>query len=112
MSKFKSTRVAFVLIAVCASLAMFSPADVSVRAKAERAVPSNIRVTPPAPLFDGKERVAELAQRRQRVAEKLGPDSMLILFSTEARNYTNDVNYPYRQENNLYYLTMFVHSKD
>jgi len=105
MSKFKSTRVAFVLIAVCASLAMFSPADVSVRAKAERAVPSNIRVTPPAPVFDGKERVAELVQRRQRVAEKLGPDSMLILFSTEARNYTNDVNYPYRQENNLYYLT-------
>jgi Xaa-Pro aminopeptidase len=30
---------------------------------------------------------------------------MLILFSTEPRVYANDVNYPYRQENNLYYLT-------
>ena len=30
---------------------------------------------------------------------------MLILFSTEPRVYTNDVDYPYRQENNLYYLT-------
>ena len=30
---------------------------------------------------------------------------MLVLFSAEPRLYTNDVNYLYRQENNLYYLT-------
>jgi Xaa-Pro aminopeptidase len=30
---------------------------------------------------------------------------MLILFSTEPRVYTSDVDYEYRQENNLYYLT-------
>lgn len=105
MPSFKSTRVAFVLIAVCASLAMLNPADVSVRAIAERSVAPNIRITPPAPVFDTKERIAELAQRRQRVAEKLGPQSLLILFSTEPRVYSNSVNYPYRQENNLYYLT-------
>jgi Xaa-Pro aminopeptidase len=39
------------------------------------------------------------------VAESVGPKGLLILFSTEPRNYTNDVDYPYRQENNLYYLT-------
>src|SRR5258706_9167526 len=30
---------------------------------------------------------------------------MLVLFSTETSVYTNDVDYAYRQENNLYYLT-------
>jgi len=105
MPRFKSTRVVFVLIAVCVSLAMLNPADVSVRAIAERPVAPNIRITPPAPVFDTKERIAELTQRRQRVAEKIGPQSLLVLFSTEPRIYSNSVNYPYRQENNLYYLT-------
>jgi Xaa-Pro aminopeptidase len=31
--------------------------------------------------------------------------SMLILFSAEPKIYTNDVDYVFRQENNLYYLT-------
>ena len=44
--------------------------------------------------------------RRSRVAQAVGPNGMLILFSTEPRIYTNDVDYAYRQENNLYYLTM------
>ncbi len=105
MSKFRSTRVGFALIAVCASLAMLNPADISVGANAGRSVAPNIRITPPAPVFDAKERIAELVQRRQRVAEKIGPHSMLVLFSTEPRIYSNSVNYPYRQENNLYYLT-------
>jgi len=56
-------------------------------------------------LFDEKERLSELAQRRARVARAIGPSSLLILFSTEPRVYTNDVDYQYRQENNLYYLT-------
>jgi hypothetical protein len=84
---------------------MFSPADVSVAARTERAVAPNIRITPPAPVFDTKERVAELSQRRKRVAERVGPQSLLVLFSTEPRIYSNSINYPYRQENNLYYLT-------
>src|SRR5215213_2677637 len=105
MRKLKSTRVAFAALAVCTSLAMLSPANVLVRAKAESPVAANIRLTPPAPVFDDKERVAELTQRRERVAQSVGPQSFLILFSTEPRVYTNDVDYPYRQENNLYYLT-------
>ena len=64
-----------------------------------------IRVAPPSPVFDEKERLAELAQRRANVAQKIGPKAVLILFSAEPRVYTNDVDYEYRQENNLYYLT-------
>lgn len=67
---------------------------------------SVIRITPPAPVFDQKTRHAELAMRRSRVAQTIGPNGMLILFSTEPRVYTNDVDYDYRQENNLYYLSM------
>jgi Xaa-Pro aminopeptidase len=64
-----------------------------------------IRVAPPAPVFNQAERLAELSSRRQRVAEKVGPSGIVVLFSTEPRVYTNDVDYHYRQENNLYYLT-------
>jgi Xaa-Pro aminopeptidase len=104
MRKSTTTRVLFVLLAICISLAMLSPA-INVRATSERAIPSNIRITPPAPAFDEKERVGELMQRRERVAQSVGPQSFIILFSTEPRVYANDVDYPYRQENNLYYLT-------
>jgi len=105
MRAMKFTRVVFALIAVCALLAMMSPASVAVRARNEVTAPSNVRLTPPAPVFDDKERVAELVQRREGVAKAIGPQSFMILFSTEPRVYTNDVDYPYRQENNLYYLT-------
>ena len=104
MRKSTPTRVTFALLAICISLAMLSPA-IAVRATSERSIPSNIRITPPAPTFDDKERVAELMQRRERVAQSVGPQSFVILFSTEPRVYANDVDYPYRQENNLYYLT-------
>jgi Xaa-Pro aminopeptidase len=105
MIKRTSARVAIVLLTVCALVVLLSPARQAVRAKGEPSVAANIRITPPAPVFDDKERVAELMQRRERVAQSIGPQSILILFSTEPRVYTNDVNYPYRQENNLYYLT-------
>jgi Xaa-Pro aminopeptidase len=64
-----------------------------------------IRVTPPAPKYSNAERHAELARRRAAVAAKMADKSMLILFSAEPKLYTNDVDYVYRQENNLYYLT-------
>jgi Xaa-Pro aminopeptidase len=70
----------------------------------KRSAPA-VRVTPPAPVFDDAARLSELASRRARVAEKIGQKGMLVLFSTEPRVYTNDVDYEYRQENNLYYLT-------
>ncbi len=67
--------------------------------------PKSILLTPQPPKFSDVERQTELASRRAKVAEKLGKNSMLMLFSTEPRIYTNDVDYLYRQENNLFYLT-------
>ena len=66
---------------------------------------TSIRIAPPAPKFSAAERQAELARRRAAVAAKMANNSMLILFSAEPKLYTNDVDYVYRQENNLYYLT-------
>ncbi|HEX6044707.1 MAG TPA: aminopeptidase P family protein [Pyrinomonadaceae bacterium] len=101
----RTSRVAFVLLGICLLVVLFAPAGVSVSATNTRRVAPNIRQAPPAPVFNDKERVAELIQRRERVAQSVGPQSMMILFSGEPRVYAYDVDYPYRQENNLYYLT-------
>ncbi|MFZ1699694.1 MAG: aminopeptidase P family protein [Pyrinomonadaceae bacterium] len=81
--------------------------------------PTSIIIAPKAPTFTDAERHAELARRRAAVAAKMADKSMLILFSAEPRLYTNDVDYVYRQENNLFYLTAlkqngatFVMTKD
>jgi Xaa-Pro aminopeptidase len=66
---------------------------------------SAIRITPPAPVFTDAKRLDELAARRRRVAETIGPKGILLMFSGEPRVYANDVDYQFRQENNLYYLT-------
>ena len=105
MRKWNSIRVVFALLAVCVCAVLLTPMGVAVRATSETVAPSNIRITPPAPVFDDKDRVAELVQRRERVAKSMTPQSFMILFSAEPRVYANDVDYPYRQENNLYYLT-------
>jgi Xaa-Pro aminopeptidase len=68
-------------------------------------VPAEVRITPPAPTFTDAERQAELARRRREVEAKMADKSILILFSAEPKLYTNDVDYVFRQENNLYYLT-------
>ncbi|HEX3231281.1 MAG TPA: Xaa-Pro aminopeptidase [Pyrinomonadaceae bacterium] len=75
------------------------------RAAVDTAPLSAIRTTPPAPVFDQAKRLEELASRRKRVAETIGSKAILVLFSAEPRVYTNDVDHPFRQENNLYYLT-------
>ncbi|MFL6209150.1 MAG: aminopeptidase P family protein [Pyrinomonadaceae bacterium] len=64
-----------------------------------------ISVTPAEPEVDQTTWQTELAARRARVAEQLGPKSVLVLFSGEPRVYAGDVDYEFRQENNLYYLT-------
>src|SRR5207253_1121339 len=71
----------------------------------EPATPPVIRITPPAPVFEDAKRLDELAARRKRVAETIGPKAILVMFSAEPRVYANDVDYQFRQENNLYYLT-------
>jgi len=37
--------------------------------------------------------------------EQLGPDALLIVTSAPARTYSLDIDYEYRQDSNLYYLT-------
>ncbi len=66
---------------------------------------TGVIITPPAPKFTDTQRRTELARRRAAVAEKMADKSVLILFSAEPKLYTNDVDYVFRQENNLYYLT-------
>lgn len=51
------------------------------------------------------DRLAELTARRAEVLKRISPKGILILFSAVPRVYTLDVDYPFRQENNLYYLT-------
>lgn len=64
-----------------------------------------IKVAPPSPKFSDTERQTELAMRRKKVADAMDNNSVLIMFSADSKIYTNDVDYHYRQDNNLYYLT-------
>src|SRR5712692_1619255 len=101
-------RVAFraastLTLAVLLSGLAFSPVEAN-SGKDPAPAPA-IRITPSAPVFDDAKRLEELAARRKHVADAIGAKGMLVLFSTEPRVYTNDVDYQFRQENNLYYLT-------
>ena len=89
-------------ILVLISLFAFTATSIPVKAVDG---PTAIRITPPAPVFTDAERQAELARRRAAVAAKMADKSVMILFSAEPKLYTNDVDYVFRQENNLYYLT-------
>jgi len=48
---------------------------------------------------------ADLGERRGRVLERLGPESVLVMWSAPTRVYSTDVDYEYRQDSNLLYLT-------
>jgi len=63
------------------------------------------RIAPPAPKISEADRLAELRARREEVMKRMGDRGVMVLFGAEPRVYTNDVDYHYRQENNLYYLT-------
>jgi len=104
MKRAGTLRVSLMALALMIAVAALTT-SLKLNASAEKSLASVIRVTPAAPVFDDKERLAELAQRRGRVAQSIGPKSLLVMFSGEPRVYANDVAYPFRQENNLYYLT-------
>jgi hypothetical protein len=59
----------------------------------------------PPPESWQRDRVADLASRRKAVMEQLGDKAILILYAAEPRNYAGDVDWPYRQENDFFYLT-------
>ena len=47
----------------------------------------------------------DYAARRAELARRIGPDAMLILMSPPAAQRNGDVDWPYRQEDSLLYLT-------
>jgi Xaa-Pro aminopeptidase len=63
------------------------------------------KVAPPAPASWQRDRLEDLSHRRQAVMERIGEHALLLLYAAEPRNYAGDVDWPYRQENNFYYLT-------
>ena len=67
--------------------------------------PKTWQIAPPSPSFTEAERHTELSKRRQEVMSRMNEKSLMVLFSAAPKLYANDVEYPFRQENNLYYLT-------
>jgi Xaa-Pro aminopeptidase len=98
------TKNIIALISLFAFSVAALPLDLRAETPDKSAAPS-IRVTPPAPKFTDAERQSELARRRAEVAKKMAANSLLVMRSAEPRNYAGDVDFYYRQENNLYYLT-------
>jgi Xaa-Pro aminopeptidase len=95
-------RIDLLCLSGLAALAVSLP-FAAVNADVSPATP--VHITPPAPVFDEAKRLEELAGRRRQVADAIGPKAMLVMFSADPRVYTNDVDFPFRQENNLFYLT-------
>lgn len=92
-------------------LTVVSLTSVSAISASAQAAAGGIPVTPPAPVFTDAQRQDELAKRRDAVRAKMGSGSMMVLLSGEPRIYSNSVDYYYRQENNLYYLTSLKQEK-
>jgi len=63
------------------------------------------KVAPAPPASWQRDRVADMTARRKALMERIGSHAILILYAAEARNYANDVDWPFRQENNFFYLT-------
>jgi Xaa-Pro aminopeptidase len=63
------------------------------------------KVTPPPPVSWERDRVTDLTNRRHAALEQIGEKGILILYAAEPRNYAGDVDWPFRQENDFFYLT-------
>ena len=102
-----SRRLRFSVVAFVVTLAVLTLTALPTApgAQASGSAPDFWRIAPPTPKIPEAERLAELAKRRQETMKRMGDKAMMVLFSTEPRIYTFDVDYHYRQENNLYYLT-------
>jgi Xaa-Pro aminopeptidase len=68
------------------------------------AVPRPMRAD--LPPFGGRDAyLADLAARREKTMARLGPESVLVVWSAPARVYSADIDYKYRQNSDLLYLT-------
>lgn len=50
-------------------------------------------------------RLADLAARRERAMAALGSETVLVLWSAPTRTYSRDIDYEYRQDSTLFYLS-------
>lgn len=96
-------KIKYIASVVLLSVLAFTAVPVLNAAENNFAAP--MYVTPPAPIITDVERQTELAKRRAAVLSRMSPNSLMILRSAATRNYAGDVDFYYRQENNLYYLT-------
>ena len=51
--------------------------------------------------------IKEFAKRRQQLIEKMGEGSIAILASSNMKTRNRDVDYPFRQDSDFYYLSNF-----
>src|SRR6185369_16777725 len=98
-------RLGVMLCGLTLATLILTALPISPRVAATTAAPEIWQIAPPAPKISEADRLSELAKRRQESMKQMGDKAVMVLFSTEPRVYTLDVDYPYRQENNLYYLT-------
>ena len=63
------------------------------------------KIAPPPPASWQRDRVADLSARRKALMDQIGDRAVLILYAAEPRNYAGDVEWPFRQENDFFYLT-------
>lgn len=63
------------------------------------------KVAPPPPVSWERDRVSDLTARRRALIGQIGEEGILILYAAEPRNYAGDVDWPFRQENDFFYLT-------
>src|SRR5262245_19700166 len=89
---FRLIAVAAALILLCSRPNLLNKAAATVLAR------EIWRIAPPAPKISEADRLAELRARREEVMKRMGGKAIMVLFATEPRVYTNDVDYPYRQE--------------
>jgi len=102
-----SHRIRFSAVSAALVVALLMPAvwpDLLNKVAATVAAPEIWRIAPPAPKISEADRLTELRARREEVMKRVGDRGVMVLFGAEPRIYTNDVDYHYRQENNLYYL--------
>jgi Xaa-Pro aminopeptidase len=63
------------------------------------------KTAPPPPASWQRDRVADLTAHRKAVLDQIGERAFMVLYAAEPRNYANDVAWPFRQENDFFYLT-------
>jgi Xaa-Pro aminopeptidase len=84
---------------------MAQPWSPAVTGRRTRGVASLFLVLALAGTVHASELSEDLTARRARVMARLGADAMLILWSAPPQRYSLDIDYEYRQDSNLYYLT-------